>query len=82
MNSVTTSVFNQPDFVGAIVVDNQDQEFDVVVKVYLKEDVIDNDGDEAQFIYMAGTKSAGLGLEWSCGASGFDTDLLPRGCSS
>lgn len=82
MNSVTTSVFNQPDFVSSIVVDNQDQEFDVVVKVYLKADVIDNDDDETQYIYMAGTRSAGLGLEWSCGASGFDADLLPRGCTS
>jgi hypothetical protein len=75
-------VFTQPDFVSAIVVENQDQEFDIVVKVYLKVDVIDNKGDETQFIYMAGSKSAGLGLEWSCGASGVDADLLPRGCTS
>lgn len=82
MNSVTTSVFNQPEFVSAIVVDNRDEEFDIVVKVFLKEDVISNKGDETQFIYMAGSKSAGLGLEWSCGASGVDANLLPRGCTS
>lgn len=81
LKSVTTSVFKQPDFVSAIVVDHEDEDFDVVVRAYLKEDIIDNDGDELQFIYMAGIKSAGLGLEWSCGASGVDSKLLPQGCS-
>lgn len=82
LNSVTSSVFNQPDFVSAVVVDHKDQEYDVVVRVFLKEDVVNNKTGEPQYIYMAGSKSAGLGLDWSCGASGVDTNLLPRGCTS
>jgi len=82
LKSVTSSVFNQPDFVSAVVVDHKDQEFDVVVRVFLKEDVVNNKTGEPQYIYMAGSKSAGLGLDWSCGASGVDTNLLPRGCTS
>lgn len=81
LNSVTSSVFNQPDFVSAVVVDHKDQEYDVVVRVFLKEDVVANKTGEPQYVYMAGSKSAGLGLDWSCGASGVDADLLPRGCS-
>lgn len=82
LNSITSSVFNQPDFVSAVVVDHKDEEHDVVVRVFLKEDVVNNKTGEPQYIYMAGSKSAGLGLDWSCGASGVDTNLLPRGCSS
>lgn len=84
MKSVTTSVFRQPEFVSAVELDHVDDQFDIVVRVFLKEDVIDNDSGDLQFIYMAGTKSSapGLGLDWSCGASGLDEDLLPRNCSS
>ena len=82
LNSVTSSVFNQPDFVSAVVVDHKDQEYDVVVRVFLKEDVVNNKTGEPQYIFMAGSKSAGLGLDWSCGSSGVDTNLLPRGCTS
>ena len=84
MKSVTKSMFRHPEFVSAIVVDHADEEFDIVVKVLLKEDVFDNDSGDLQFIYMAGTKSSapGLGLNWSCGASGLDDDLLPRTCNS
>lgn len=84
LKSVTTSVFNQPEFVSAVIVEHKDQEYDVVVKVYLKEDVIDNDTGDDQFLYIAATRSDGPGmrLEWSCGISGVDSDLLPRGCTS
>ena len=84
LKNVTTSVFRQPGFVSAVVVDSLDEDFDIVVKVFLKEDVIDNDGDEAQYVYMAASKSItpGHGLEWSCGASGVDADLLPHDCTS
>lgn len=84
LKSVTTSVFNQPDFVSAVVVEHEDQEYDVVVKVYLQEDVIDNDTGGDQFLFIAATRSNGPGmrLEWSCGISGVDSGLLPRGCTS
>jgi type II secretory pathway pseudopilin PulG len=84
VKSVTTSMFRQPDFVSAIEVDHVDDEFDIVVRVFLKEDVFNNETGDIQYIYMAGNKSArpGLGLDWSCGASGLEDHLLPNDCSS
>lgn len=84
IKKVTTSVLRHPEFVSAIVVDHVDEEFDIVVKVLLKEDVFANDSGDLQFIYIAGTKSSapGLGLDWSCGANGLNDALLPRTCSS
>lgn len=84
VRSVTTTMFRQPDFVSAIVVENEAEEYDVIVKVYLKADVIDSDDGSDPFIYMAGTKpvAPGLALEWHCGASGVESHLLPRACSS
>jgi len=83
IRSVTKSIFNQPDYVRAIVVENQYEHYDVVVKVYLKPDVIRSvDGSEA-FVFMAGTRpvTQGFGIEWQCGASNLEDHLLPRDCS-
>ena len=81
MQSVTSSVFRQPDFVSAVVVEHESADYDVVVKVFLKQDLVATDSGDEAFIYMAGTRSGSLGLDWDCGASGVDTDLLPRACS-
>lgn len=81
--SVTTSIFNTPDFVRAVVVDSDAVEFDVVVKVYFERDVIDSDAMIEPYLYLAATRSSsvGLGLEWHCGADGIDAELLPRDCA-
>ena len=54
----------------------------ITVKVYLKEDVVENQTGEEQYIFIAGQRmsnNSGM-LEWSCGASGVDTELLPEDC--
>ena len=84
IRSVTTTSFSTPDFISGIVVENEDEQYDVVVKVYLKPDMIGGGEDSDPFIYMAGTRpeTRGFGLEWSCGANGVEDHLLPRDCSS
>ena len=83
MKSVTKSAFNTPDYVRAVVVDRAEGEFDVVVKVYLDGDAIRGEGTAEPYLFMAATRhdSMGPGLEWHCGASGIEADLLPRACA-
>ena len=83
VNAVTKSVFNTPEFVRAVVLDSEVEEYDVIVKVYLDHDVIDSEESAEPYLYMAATRHAsiGLGLEWHCGANGIDADLLPRACT-
>ena len=80
---VTKSVFNTPEFVRAVVLDSEVEEYDVIVKVYLDRDVVDGEESVEPFLYMAAKRhaSVGLGLEWHCGANGIDADLLPRACT-
>jgi hypothetical protein len=82
-NSILSSIFTQPEFVDSIAVESKDQDYDVAVRVYLKADVVDNDSGEPQFIYLAANRpeSASQGLEWRCGASGVDAELLPNACT-
>ena len=84
VRSVTTANLGQPDFLAGVEVDNEDQEYDLVVKFYLKEDAVKGDSDSESFIFLAANKSNGgiAGLKWSCGARGFDKDLLPAECLS
>ncbi len=84
IRSVTDSVFNQPDYVSAIVVENESEPYDVVVRVYLAVDAIESEDGSESFIYMAGMRpvTQGFGIEWQCGASNVENHLLPRDCSS
>ena len=83
VKSVTKSVFNTPEFVRAVVLDSEVEEYDVIVKVYRDRDVVDGEESVEPFLYMAAKRhaSVGLGLEWHCGANGIDADLLPRACT-
>jgi hypothetical protein len=83
MNSVTKSMFNRPEFVRAVVLDSEADEYDVVVKVYLDHDIIGSEESAEPYLFMAANRAdtVGLGLDWHCGASGIDADLLPRACS-
>ena len=83
VQSVLSSQYRRPDFVESVVVDSTDQDNDVVVRVYLKADVVENDSGEPQFLYLAANRSerSGQGLEWHCGASGVAVDLLPSPCN-
>lgn len=84
IRSVTTANVAAPDFVSQVVLEDQHEEYDVIVKVYLKEDVVDSTTGEEPFIFMAANRSrtAPAGLDWSCGARGVDVDLLPGECNS
>ena len=84
VRSVTTANLGHPDFLASVEVDSEDQDYDVVVKFYLSEDVVKSDAGDESFIFLAANKSKGgvAGLKWSCGARGFDEDLLPAECLS
>ena len=84
IRSVTTASVQAPHFVSRVVLEEQQEDYDVIVKVYLKEDVVASTSGEEPYIFMAANRSrhAPAGLEWSCGASGVDAELLPGECSS
>ncbi len=79
MKSVTLS---PPEYVRGMTVEPNVLSHDIVVKVFLKDGVVDNSTGEEQYIYMAGDKSTGSGsaVQWTCGASGIAAELLPDGC--
>ena len=77
---MVTEGLSPPKFVDNMVIYPNHMEHDVVVKVYLRPNVIENKTGEAQFIYVAGDQS-GKQLLWSCGSSGIDAELLPEGCN-
>ena len=77
---MATEGLSPPKFVDNMVIYPNHMEHDVVVKVYLRPNVIDNETGEEQFIYVAGDQS-GKQLLWSCGSSGIDAALLPEGCN-
>ena len=84
VRSVTTANLGHPEFLAGVEVDNDNQDYDVVVKFYLNEDAVKSPADSESFIYLAANKSTGgiAGLKWSCGARGVDEDLLPAECLS
>jgi hypothetical protein len=84
VRSVTTANLGHPDFLKGVEVDNDDQDYDVVVKFYLNEEAVKSPSDSESFIFLAANKSTGgvAGLKWSCGARGVDEDLLPAECLS
>ena len=84
LKSVSGTKYRQPQFVDSVEVISEDQDNDLVVRVYLKAGVIGNESSDRAYIYLAGNRAEdpSLGLEWHCGSSGVDTDLLPSNCSS
>ena len=84
LKSVSGTQYRQPHFVDSVEVISEDQDNDVVVRVYLKASVIGNESGDLAYIYLAGNRAEdpSLGLEWRCGSSGVDADLLPSSCSS
>jgi Tfp pilus assembly protein PilE len=80
--SVQTETFSPPEFVREIVVNHRHDTHDVVIEVYMKDDVVPNPSDPNPHVYMAGNRStvAGALVEWQCGAVGIASDLLPENC--
>lgn len=77
-----TDTVSAPKYVREMVVDAKKDNHDIVIKVYLKDGVVENPTGQDQFIYMAADnpKSRSDYLEWSCGSSGLDSDLMPEDC--
>lgn len=81
--SVTTDIYAVPEFVSGIVIE-QDTDFDVMVKVFLKDAGDSKLPGTQPFVYMAANRAdeGGRDLEWTCGAHGIESDLLPQSCRS
>lgn len=80
--TIETSTVSPPEYVRNMVVDTNDENHAVVIKVYLKEGVIANPTGQDQFIFIAADHSGRSGdyVVWSCGANGLDSELIPEGC--
>jgi Tfp pilus assembly protein PilE len=79
-----TTTLSPPEYVRELVVEPANGQHDLIVKVFLKEGVVENLEGAEQFIYVAGNLAPGNGyaVSWSCGASGIDSELLPEDCRS
>lgn len=85
-NSMVTETFSPPEYVEKMAVVHDDPNHEVVIKVFIKPDLIEHPepGGGEQYIYVAGNSSAAAGnkVVWSCGGEGMSTDLLPDECKS
>jgi hypothetical protein len=79
---LATGTLTAPEFVSFMEVQPEADNHAIVVKVYLKKDVVENTGGGDQYIYVAGdlANTSNASVEWSCGANGVDVSLLPDGC--
>ena len=80
--SVTTDIFSVPEFVRDIVVEQGGSDYEIMVKIILKENVVENESGGEQFVYVAANRSNGsrADLQWNCGANGVDSGLIPSDC--
>ena len=83
VNSVTSNIYNMPEFVQEISIEPEFNDSDVTIKIHFKADALKNNSGGEQFIYLAADRlgTSGQGLEWTCGAVGVDAELLPGNCS-
>ena len=79
---VKTNTITAPEYVREMVVDTENENHEIVIRVYLKEGVVENPGGQEQYIYIAGDLAVGSGahVQWSCGARGVDSRLMPENC--
>jgi hypothetical protein len=81
--AITSDILKHTEYIRDVVIEQSVDEFDVVVKVFFKEDEVDNLSNSDQFIYVAGVKSGDQrhSLDWTCGAHGIESGLLPGNCN-
>lgn len=81
--AITSEILKHPEYIRDVVIEQSVDDFDVVVKVFFKEDELDNFSNSDQFIYVAGVKSGAQrhALDWTCGARGIENGLLPANCN-
>lgn len=71
-----------PGIVRDLIVEPRPQSGEVIVKILLKDGMVENPGDGDQFIFIAGTTKtdSAHSVIWTCGAHGIDNLLLPEEC--
>ncbi len=81
-NSMRTDTLSPPEHVKEMIVEPAHNGQGITVKVFLRDDVVENPTGAEQFIYIAGQRLDGDShmLQWTCGASGVESDLLPADC--
>ena len=79
-----TDSLSPPKFVRNLVVEPGFQNHDVVVRVFLKDGVVENETGEDQYVYITGdtTRGAATQVKWGCGASGIAEEYLPESCKN
>ena len=80
--AMITETFSPPEYVREMVVEHQDENHEVVIKVFMKPGLLDNPDGGEQYVYVAGNESdtPGAKVDWSCGGAGLSADLLPDDC--
>jgi type IV pilus assembly protein PilA len=81
--AMKTETLQAPEYVREMTVAPKD-ETDIIVKVFIKDGVVENLDGAEQFVFIQGNqrKANGVQVEWICGAQGISTDLLPDNCKS
>ena len=84
LSAVKTGTLTPPEHVREMVIERNASQGDLLIKVFLKQGVVENPAGGEQYIYVAGNQPNGgsYALEWSCGGSGVPVDLLPDDCQS
>ena len=79
-----TDALLAPKIVRKVIIDHEDPEHEIVIRVHIAGDVIGNGAGEDPVIFMTGNKSpqAGAMVQWQCGAKDIAPDLLPQRCRS
>jgi type IV pilus assembly protein PilA len=79
--AMKTNTLTAPEYVREMTVAPKDER-DVIIKVFLKDGVVENLDGGDQYVYIQGVhnRSKGAQIEWICGAEGISTDLMPDNC--
>ena len=80
--ALKTVSLSHPEIVDHMVVEPNSEDHDVIVKVFLKENMVENPTGDPQYVYIAGDQARGTATEimWTCGARGVNPELLPDDC--
>jgi type IV pilus assembly protein PilA len=84
LEAMATATPPPPAHVREMALERGFQGSDLAIKVYLKSEAVENPTGEDQFIFMTVNEPAdgAYDIEWSCGASGIESELLPEDCRS
>jgi len=80
--AMRTDTLQAPEYVSDMGVFAPDLDNDVVVRVFIKDGVVENPAGVNQYLYIAGNQSPGANARvvWTCGGQGIDESLLPDSC--